>query len=359
MKQKFTEPNHTAMQGDGFYNKNSALQASGISILMPLWLDVCKSVSCVGEPLVIADYASSQGRNSMAPMRIAIDELRKRTTKDAEIEVFHTDLPSNDFSSLFNALQDDENSYMRGITNVFSGAIGRNYFQPLFASGRVHLGWNTFSMQWMSRNPADAPDSMLAGLSQQPDVIAMVKSQQADDWRRFLEVRAHEMRGGAKLLTAFTGKSNNISGWEWLCGELWQAMEDQCKGGLLSTGELRGMTIPIGFRTLDDIKAPFLADGQFAGLELEHAEYLKIPDPFWGDYQISKDRNLIAQRHADLMRAWAAPTLVGFVDPGRNKSELMDDLFARFATRIADAPKMHEPCMVVAILKKRAHRAGL
>jgi hypothetical protein len=241
---------------------------------------------------------------------------------------------------------------MTGSSNVFPAAIGRNYFQPLFASGRVHLGWNTFSMQWLSRNPADTPDHVVSGLSQQNEVIAAVKKLQAEDWKRFLEVRACEMRAGAKLITAFTGASNSVSGWEWLCGELWGALQDMNRTGLLSAEELRRLTIPIGFRTMDEIKAPFVESGGFAGLELEHVEFFKITDPFWSDYKSTMDQDLLAQRHADLTRAWAAPTLMGLIDSTRDRSELMDDLFKRFAARLAANPKQHEPWMAVAILAK-------
>ena len=207
-------------------------------------------------------------------------------------------------------------------------------------------------MQWISRSPADATDHVLAGLSKQPDVIATVKNQQAYDWQRFLEVRAQEMRRSAKLLTAFTGQSDGASGWEWLLGELWESIEDQGRAGLLSSEELRRLTIPIGFRTLDDIRAPFTANGQFAGLRLENAEFFKIPDPFWSNYQRTSDRDLLARGHADLTRAWAGPTLMGFIDPGRDRKALIDDLFARFAHRIAANPTIHEPYMAVAVLSK-------
>lgn len=344
---------YSAMEGSGFYNRNSACQASGIALLLPLWEMVCRTVEIGNEPLVIVDYASSQGRNSMAPLRIAIEELRRRASDNTPIEVIHTDLPSNDFSSLFNALQDEPNSYMAGLSGIFPAAIGRSYFQPLLPPGRVHLGWNTFSMQWISRSPADAPDHVLAGLTASTSLSKMIKEQQAIDWERFLEVRSMEMRPGAKLLTAFTGRWMDETGWEWLCGELWAAVLDMGRAGLLSEEEQRRITIPIGFRTLDEIRAPFAERGSFAELELEHTEFLKISDPFWDDFQKSGDRQQLARRHADLMRAWSGPTITGLIEPDRDRSALMDDLFARFAARIAADPRKHEPCMAVAVLAKR------
>jgi hypothetical protein len=50
------------------------------------------------QPIIIADYGSSQGRNSMTPMRIAVRSLRRRVGSYRPIFVFHVDLPSNDFT---------------------------------------------------------------------------------------------------------------------------------------------------------------------------------------------------------------------------------------------------------------------
>jgi hypothetical protein len=40
---------------------------------------------------------------------------------------------------------------------------------------------------------------------------------------------------------------------------------------------------------------------------------------------------------------------MGLIEPGRDRSALTDDLFARFAGRIAADPRKHEPYMAVAV----------
>jgi hypothetical protein len=342
-----------AMEGSGFYNRNSAMQAAGIALLLPFWEKACRTVEILNEPVVIVDYGSSQGRNSMAPMRIAIEELRGRVADDTPIEVIHTDLPSNDFSSLFNALQVEPNSYMAGLSGIFPAAVGRSYFQQVLSPCRVHLGWNSWTMQWMSRSPADAPDHVVAGLSRSADVSKAVKEQLAIDWRRFLEFRSLEMRPGAKLLSAFNGRTKDETGWEWLMGELWAAVLDMGRAGLLSEEEQRRITIPTGSRTLEDIMAPFAESGRFAEMELELVEILKVSDTCWADFQKSGDQQQLAQRQANETRAWSGPTITGLIEPGRDRPALVDALFARFAARIAANPKKHEPYLAVAVLAKR------
>jgi hypothetical protein len=122
------DPKLSAMEGAGFYNRHSAMQAVGVSRALSLWASAGQSVQIGEEPLVIVDYASSQGRNSMSPVRTAIETIRSRCGAQKLVEVIHTDLPSNDFSSLFTALEQEPDSYLRGMNGVFPAAIGRSSF---------------------------------------------------------------------------------------------------------------------------------------------------------------------------------------------------------------------------------------
>lgn len=63
-------------------------------------------------PIVIADYGSSQGRNSLVPIAAAIEVLRERCGPEREISVVHTDVPENDFTVLFQTLLNDPASYL-------------------------------------------------------------------------------------------------------------------------------------------------------------------------------------------------------------------------------------------------------
>src|SRR5208337_2098570 len=107
-------------------NQNSRVQAEGLSPAIPLLQQAAGAVPLAGasEPIVIADYGSSEGRNSIAPIRIAIRALRDRIGPERAISVVHTDLPGNDFSALFQALSNDPGSYLRDDPAVFPSAVG-------------------------------------------------------------------------------------------------------------------------------------------------------------------------------------------------------------------------------------------
>jgi len=70
---------------------------------------------------VLADYGCSEGRDSLAPVRAAVDALRARHGDGLQIVVLHTDLPGNDYSSLFGTVAHDPHSYRRTGAGVDSG----------------------------------------------------------------------------------------------------------------------------------------------------------------------------------------------------------------------------------------------
>jgi hypothetical protein len=340
------------MEGGGFYNRHSAMQAAGISRLLPYWEKAAREVDIDEGPFVIADYGSSQGRNSMAPMRIAIEELRARTGRQTTVEVIHTDLPSNDFAALFGALEEDPGSYMAGAVNIFPSAVGRSYVQPILPTGSVHLGWNTWTMHWLSGDPISAPDHFSVESSKSQRVVAALRQRLAEDWRRFLECRATELRTGGKLLTAFAAREADKSGWEWLDGQLWQAMLDLGSDGVLSKEEQLRVTMPVAGRSIDQIRAPFGESGNFSDLIIEQAEILKVPDPTWAAFETDRDAQKLGRSHANMMRAWSGPTISGILGARADKAAVLDKLFDRFAVRIAAAPQPHEPYLAVALLTK-------
>jgi hypothetical protein len=117
------------MEGQGAYNRYARLPAGGAVLALPL---LEKSVRTVildsgDQPVVVADYGSSQGKNSLIPMQVVIRGLRQRIGPVRPISVFHIDQPANDFNTLFEILDGDADRYGRDDPNVFSAAIGRSF----------------------------------------------------------------------------------------------------------------------------------------------------------------------------------------------------------------------------------------
>jgi hypothetical protein len=342
------------MEGGGFYNRNSSLQAAGIELALPLLEAAARAIPMGGSaPLVVADYGASQGRNSMRPLCLAIAALRERFGAERPIEVIHTDLPSNDFASLFTTLQNDAGSYLTGDPLIFPSAVGRSYFEPILPPGRVHLGWNTWTLHWMSRNPVEVPDSLLAILGASEEAREAVRRQQAQDWRRYLSSRAAEMADGARLVTLFMGRTDEVHGWDWIAGELWAAAMEMAEDGLISAAELGRFTLPAAGRSKADLEAPF-AGGEFAGLSLEHVEVREAPDPFWDLLQETHDVGQFARSWAGMMRAVSGPIAAEAFASQPDAEALADELFRRLESRVAAAPQRHLHFVAIAVIRKTA-----
>jgi hypothetical protein len=150
---------HGVMEGKGAYNKHARLPAAAAGLATPFLEEAVRNI-VLGpddQPIVIADYGSSQGKNSMAPMRIAIRNLRSRVGPDRPILVFHVDQPSNDFNSLFEVLSSDPDRYVLNEPNLFPSAIGRSFYEQVLPPGSVHLGWSSYAAVWLSRIPTLIP----------------------------------------------------------------------------------------------------------------------------------------------------------------------------------------------------------
>jgi S-adenosylmethionine-dependent carboxyl methyltransferase len=106
-----------------------------------------------------------------------IEAVRARCGVGKPVLIFHTDLPSNDFTSLFRVLDDDPNSYLSGSPGVYSAAVGRSFLGTILPPGQVHLGWNSWAVHWLSHKSVDAPDHVTPTLSAVPAVRTAASTQ--------------------------------------------------------------------------------------------------------------------------------------------------------------------------------------
>ena len=184
------------MAGHGVYNRSSRVQAAGLSPALPLLKRAARAAALAPERVIIADYGSSQGHNSLHTMAVAIGALRERVGQGWARSVVHTDLPGNDFSAPFQTLADDPESYLRGDPAVFASAVGRSFYEQLLPAGSVTLGWSSWAVQWLSRVPAPIPDHLQVAFSRDPAVRTAYARQAAEDWRTFLTHRGRELHPG-------------------------------------------------------------------------------------------------------------------------------------------------------------------
>src|SRR5215469_814446 len=279
------------MEGKGFYNKNASIPAAGGLLALPLLEQAAGMIHLDSgdRPIVIADYGSSEGRNSLAPMRAAIAVLRARAGHQRPIFVYHTDLPANDFSTLFNVLENDPDSYVRGAPNVFPSAIGRSFYQRVLPPNHVDLAWSSYAAVWLRQIPRQLPNHFFIPCST-GTVRAEFDRHAARDWETFLSLRATELRLGGRLVVALPSLADDSStGLAPIMNHANTVLSELVVAGLITAEELGRMTLASCPRRERDLLAPFAEHGQFQGVVVEHSSTTLGADTAWDEYQLDKD----------------------------------------------------------------------
>ncbi|WP_336488353.1 hypothetical protein [Methylobacterium nigriterrae] len=341
------------MQGGGFYNQHAQLQACGGAIGLGLLSQAVDALQSLEPPLTIADFGCAQGRNSLSPLRIAIERLRERADSEIPISVVHTDQPENDFTSLFVLLRDSQESYLNLDHPIFASAIGRSFYEQILPSASVTLGWSSFAAHWLSANPVPEPGHIWTRLTP-PGVRAHFAQQAASDWRTFLSRRACELRTGGRLVVVQPAlEEAETTSFSVLMGWAQAELELLTETGFLQPAELSRMVILQYERHPSEVRAPF-GDGAFAGLVVEAENLSRLPDPFWTAYQANGDRDALAERYVRFFQAPFQPSLFAALDESRSpefRQEFAARLEAALRQRIVAEPRcLLTPLMVHAIL---------
>jgi hypothetical protein len=308
-----SRPATGGMEGGGAYNRHAALQAAGNTLALLHAREAAGRVDIDpgDEPLIIADYGSSQGKNSLAPMRAAIETFRSRVGTDRSVVVCHIDLPINDFNTLFRTLDFDPDSYTRDAANVYACGIGRSFFQNVLPPGSVHLGWSAYAVQWLSCVPPTPVDHLwFASLS--GPARSIYEQQGAQDWESFLTLRARELRPGGRLVVVCPGVGSGQA-----IGDHADAViADMVKEGAISAKERSRMVLACWVRSKQDYLAPFQRNGRFLNLTVEHCDSTPQADAAWEQYQRDGNAEALANKHAAFFRATFLPTLAAALTSG-------------------------------------------
>lgn len=356
-----TRPGASVMAGEGVYNEHSQPQHVAGDDGVPMLVRACEAVALDGRAeLAIVDYGSSQGRNSLTPVRAAIEALRARVGPERAISVFHTDLPSNDFAALFTTLADDPDSYLRGAENVFAYAAGRSFYERLFAASRVTLGWSSITVHWLSSPPVPLRGQIFSPLAA-PEERAAWAARAAGDWRRFVEHRLEELAPGAQLVVVGSGADEQgRSGAEGLMELANGALEAMLSEGLLGASEYERMAIPTYYRTARELVEP-LDDSYPAGsFTVEESTETDLDDPLWARFEQSGDVAEYAASAADFLRAFSEPSLFGAIAAERSQGEaakLADEFYGRVRDAVAQEPERAR-CAWRLVLLRVAKREG-
>lgn len=327
---------HGVMEAGGSYNLHAKIPAGGGSLALPYLEEAARSCAlrATSDPIVIADYGSSQGKNSLAPIRAAVKCLRARVGAERPVSVVHVDQHANDFNTLFDLLHRDPERYSMGDPHVFSSAIGRSFYENVFPREQVDLGWSSYAAVWLSRVPALVPGHFVY-LASTGDVRAAFDRQAADDWKLFLSLRAQELRPGGRLVVVLPGLSDaGVSGFEPLFNSANAVLDELVYEQVTSDDERKRMALGSYPRQRTQLLEPFSPDGQFQSLSVEHCHLFDLPDAAWADYQLDGNVEAFVSRHAAFFRAIFVPSMASAIRDADRRQAFTDRLEEKLKQRL-------------------------
>jgi hypothetical protein len=349
-----TVATHGVMEGGGSYNRHATIVARGAETALPFLEEAVKHLALEkgDQPVVIADYGSSQGKNSLVPMRVAIKGLRTRVGAERPIQVVHIDQAANDFNTLFDLLHRDPERYSLNDPHVFPGAIGRSFYESVLPPGQVHLGWSSYAAVWLSRIPMRIPGHFIS-LASTGDVREAFERQGAEDWEFFLSLRASELRPGGRLVVVLPGMNDEgVAGFEPLFGAANDALEEMVADGAIAAVERERMVLGAHARRRNHLMAPFKS-GEFRGLTVQRCELCSVADGAWVEYERDGNKEALLDRRAGFFRAIFVPSLAtAIVDEGKRQA-FADDLQQRLKRRLGEHPKQFHTFAQTIVLAKK------
>ena len=339
---------HSVMEGNGAYNKYAKLQAGGAALALPYLERAVRNIDLdsAERPVVIADYGSSQGKNSLAPIQLALTNLRLRLGPDRPIVVFHIDQPMNDFNSLFEVLAADPGRYVLDEPNVFPCAIGRSFYERVLPPDSVHLGWSSYAAHWLSRAPTLIPDHF-ASLHSTGSVRAEFEDQAAQDWKHFLSLRAGELLPGGRLVVVLPGQADDgSSGFGGIMDHANTVLQEMVDEGTITVDERAQMVLAAHPRRKSELLAPFAQGEEFQGLTVECFDMSAVVDAAWADYEQDGNKDVLAAKHALFFRSAFMPSLAGALTRVRaGDTEALES----FGDRLEHGLKRHLTCIPAAM----------
>jgi hypothetical protein len=227
----------------GSYNSNSSPQLALIQSSMTFIEKAIEVLDIIPSPfpLIIADFGSSHGSNSIYVIKLIIDFIEKLKKIERSFLIIHNDLPTNDWKSLFDVLNHQDKTF-------FGLANGRSFYEQCLPSNSLTIGYSSASVHWLSRKPCNISNHCISVFAQGEELQAF-KSQARDDYRQFLENRSRELvQGGVLILIMNCLNEQGLTLFESVYNLLYK-----CAKLIFSTEEeLINYTIPVYIRSYDE-----------------------------------------------------------------------------------------------------------
>ncbi|CAK9309588.1 unnamed protein product [Citrullus colocynthis] len=283
-------------KGETSYANNSQAQAQHARSMLHLLKETLDGVHLNSPelPFVVVDLGCSCGSNTIYIVDVIIKHIIKRfealAVEPPEFTAFFSDLPGNDFNTLFQLLPplatyggsmeeclaaDNHRSY-------FAAGVPGSFYRRLFPVRSIDVFHSAFSLHWLSQVPETVVDARSTAYNRGRVFIHGANEAAATAYRKqfqtdlagFLWARAHELKRGGSMFLVCLGRTSldptDQGGAGLLFGTHFQdAWDDLVQEGLISNEKRDSFNIPVYAPSLQDFKEVVEADGSFSINKLE------------------------------------------------------------------------------------------
>ncbi len=340
----------TGMTGGGFYNQNSTPQWDATAAVLDYLEAAADALPLQGRgPVCLADFGCSEGRNSIAALSRPVSRLVQRT--DRPIQTIHSDLPTNDFSSLLRSLRPEGHSVF-GEPNVYSSVVGGSMYDQLLPDRSLHMATTFNAIGFLSRKPiATLPGYIFPngpsairnnGFVSEEDQAAFSKLAR-QDIATFLKARAKELVPGGKLLLQVFGANETAS----TCDGIYDLLNDAVlcfvEDGSISQDVYEAYYQPVYMRTLEELTAPVSdpALGAAGLFQIDHATSYEIPVSFNERFSADADLQTYARDYVNFFRAFTEAALRNALPANDQRDTLVEQIYEKAIQLLKAAPDLY------------------
>ncbi|XP_058745043.1 indole-3-acetate O-methyltransferase 1-like [Vicia villosa] len=283
-------------KGEASYANNSqaqAIHAKSMIHFLRETLDQVKLGNGEDKAFVVADLGCSSGSNTINMMNVIINHIIQRYEaigcNPPEFSAFFSDLPSNDFNSLFQLLPPiaegvsmEECLATEKERSYFVAGVPGSFYRRLFPARTVDVFHSAFSLHWLSKIPDCVVDESSIEYNKGKVFIHganeatanAYKEQFKADLANFLSARSVEMKKEGSMFLVCLGRTSEDPTEQGGAGVLFgthfqDAWDDLVQEGLISSEKRDNFNIPLYAPSLEDFKEVVEENGSFVINKLE------------------------------------------------------------------------------------------
>ncbi|OMJ80463.1 hypothetical protein SteCoe_19266 [Stentor coeruleus] len=292
-------------------------------------------------PIKISDYGCSEGKNSIIYFSECLKRFRSYSNRT--VWITHTDLPSNNWSEVHNLLNSCDFSYLN-LPNTYFSTVGRSFFNQIFPSNSIHVGFSAFSFHYLSKKPVrpEGDTSLVHG--------GFIK-QGFEDMKTILKHRIEELVPGGTLTTivACSGEQLNM-----VLGKIFImpfiALLNQ---GLISEEKIKTMEWNVHGMKIEEMRNVLKEFDD--KIDVVHLEVNKRICPFYTEYLETHDLSLYQDKLNNYFSVLSKLQLFSILDDKTEEEKQM--IFERFQEETkkviaADLSEVYMEIITLVIRKK-------